>query len=243
MNKFNTQDIIRYVDGEMDTEERKSFEAEILLDLELKTETKLYQSVKATLKADLGSDAKDQAFKANLKEINQKHFAKNQKKTGAKIIAFSKVWYAAAVLVIGLLIWAPWNTNLYDKYADTQMVSFAERGNNDTQNLQQATDAFNAGKYTDATNILAPLLEKKPEDDMLRFYFAVAELENNKVAVARENLSEVYAGESVFKYDAAFYIALSYLKQKNKEECKVWLAKIPADTDVYAKAQKLLKDL
>ena len=53
----------------------------------------------------------------------------------------------------------------------------------------------------------------------------------------------LYSRVSLFKYDAAFYMALSYLKEKNKPGCKEWLNKIPADAGPYSNAQELLKKL
>ena len=64
-----------------------------------------------------------------------------------------------------------------------------------------------------------------------------------RIENARKELMIVYNGVSSFKYDAAFYLALSYLKEKNKADCKNWLNKIPADAGIYNKAQELLKKI
>ncbi len=50
-------------------------------------------------------------------------------------------------------------------------------------------------------------------------------------------------GESAFKYEAAFYEALSFLKEKDNGTAKDWLEKIPADAPNYKKAQELMKKL
>ncbi|HTN21075.1 MAG TPA: hypothetical protein VL125_11395 [Pelobium sp.] len=239
MDKFSKQDVINYADGEMEASTIKSFEEALREDADLRAELKLYQSVKGTLKSNLAPDKADAEFKATLKQFNQQHF----KKPKAKIIAFSKIWYAAAVLVIGLLIWAPWNKNLYNQYADTEMISFAERGNNDQADLQNATDAFNERNFEEVKKILNPLVQQDSTNDLLRFYLGVAQLETDSVIIARTNLIKVATKESLLKYDATFYVALSYLKEKNKEQCKVWLHKIPKDAAVYSKAQELLNKL
>jgi len=238
MDKFSKQDVINYADGEMEAGIIKSFEEALHVDVDLQAALKLYQSVRGTLKSHLATDSADAEFKATLKQFNQQHF----KKPKAKIIVFSKIWYVAAVLIIGLLVWAPWNKNLYSKYADTEMVSFAERGSNDQADLQQATDAFNEGKFKEVEQILTPLVHQDPNNDLFRFYLGVAQLETNSITVARANLVKVANKQSLLKYDATFYVALSYLKEKNKEQCKVWLNKIPKDASVYDKAQELLKE-
>lgn len=243
MDKFSKQDVISYADGEMEASEIEAFEIALRDDADLQAELKLYKSVKGTLKSKLAPNQADTEFKETLKQLTQQHFNSAGAKPTAKIFAFSKIWYAAAILVIGLLVWAPWNKNLYNQYADTEMISFAERGNNDQADLQSATDAFNAGKFEEAEKILAPLVTEDPANDMLRYYLGVAQLEEGSVETARKNLSIVAAKESLLKYDATFYMALSYLKDKNKDECKVWLNKIPEDASSYDKAQELLKDL
>ncbi len=243
MDKFSKQDVINYADGEMETSEIMAFETALSEDTELQSELKLYQSVRGTLKSNLAPDYTDAEFKATLNQFTKQHFNNTKAKPTAKIIAFSKIWYAAAILVIGLMVWAPWNKNLYNKYADTEMISFAERGNNDQADLQSATDAFNAGKFEEVEKILTPIVKADPANDMLRYYLGVAQLESDSLNIARENLSIVAAKESLLKYDATFYMALSFLKEKNKDECKVWLKKIPKDAANYDRAQELLKDL
>ncbi len=244
MNKFSKQDVINYEDGEMETNDILEFEEALRQHPDLQADLKLYRNIKGTLKPNLAADESDLAFKAILKQFKSQHF-KKQKPT-AKIIAFSKIWYAAAVLIIGLLVWAPWNKNLYNKYGDTEMISFAERGSNDQTAQQGATDAFNAENYNEAKELLTAIVAKEPNNDMFRYYLGVAQLKadtDNDLDAARANLTTVAAKESLLKYDAMFFIALSYLKEKNKVASKTWLNKIPQDANVYDKAQELLKDL
>ncbi len=245
MNKFSEQDVINYEDGQMEANELKAFEEALRQDIALQADLKLYKSIKGTLQSELAPDKEDAEFKANLSQFTQEHFKQKTAKPTAKIIAFSKIWYAAAVLVIGLLVWAPWNNNLYSKYNDTEMVSFAERGNNTETLLLEATDAYNSEQYSKAEAILSTLVEEDPKNDMLRFYLGVAQLKSDieDVSMVRSNLLIVANNHSLLKYDATFFMALSYLKEKNKEECIVWLNKIPQDAGVYDKAQELLKKL
>lgn len=246
MNKFSEKDVINYADGQMDADEAKAFEEALVHDHDLQASLKLYKSVRGTLKPALAPDKADDEFKATLTQFTQEHFKqKHNNKPKAKIIAFNKVWYAAAVLVIGLLVWAPWNKNLYNDYADTEMISFAERGNDTQTELLKATEAFNSEKYTEAKEILSPLVDQDPDNDMLRYYLGVAQLKSNEtdIKISRSNLLIVANKHSLLKHDAAYFIALSYLKQKDKEQCKVWLKKIPKDAGIYDKAQELLKKI
>jgi hypothetical protein len=241
MSKFDIKDIIRFVDGEMEGEERSSFEQELLLDTDLKKDFDLYMDVHSSLKIKFSTNQNDGAFKANLKQLNNQYFQKA--KTPSKIISLKKYWYAAAIVIIGLFLWAPWNQDVYQKYGETNMVSVAERGENDQQLLQEATEAFNKKDFKQAKEKLEVLVAENIEDDMLKFYYGVSLLETNESTLGRKNLEDVFAGESLFKDDAAFYIALSYLKEKDKEQAKEWLLKIDKDADVYEKTIVLLKQL
>lgn len=241
MSKFSTQDIIRFLEGEMEEQERQLFVDELAINKSLQEDLKQYKDISSTLKYSLAPDEGDKAFQSNIKTINRAYFSKRDKKI--KILALQKYWYAAAVLLIALLVWAPWNTNLYEQYSATQMVSVAERGDNDQQLLIDATDEFNKENFAEAREKLRILVAQKPDDDMLKFYYGVALLETNEVELAKENFNKVFNGESIFKYDAAFYNALSYLKENNKDKAKEWLLKIDKGSEIYEKAEELLSKL
>ncbi|HEX7365993.1 MAG TPA: hypothetical protein VF273_02800, partial [Pelobium sp.] len=166
MNKFSEKDVINYAEGHMQPDEAHAFEEALANDFALQADLKLYQSVTNTLQTEIAPNKTDIEFKTTLNKFTQAHFKQKKSKPKAKIIAFGKIWYAAAILVIGLLIWAPWNKNLYTKYSKTEMVSFAERGNNTQTDLLKATEAFNAENYNEAKELLAPLVEKDTTNDM-----------------------------------------------------------------------------
>jgi hypothetical protein len=60
---------------------------------------------------------------------------------------------------------------------------------------------------------------------------------------AEKIFTALYNGQSAFKYEAAFYLAVTYLKDGNKAASREWLQKIPADATNYGKAQELLRKL
>ena len=60
---------------------------------------------------------------------------------------------------------------------------------------------------------------------------------------SRKDLERVFNGESIFQYEAAFYIALGYAEEKNRKMAEEWLKKIPAGTNASERATQLLKKL
>jgi predicted Zn-dependent protease len=118
-----------------------------------------------------------------------------------------------------------------------------ERGPGVDSLLREATDHFNDKKFGEAAPLFEKILKDGPQNSLVQFYYAVALLESGQTDKSRFQLIELYEGNSLFKYDAAFYMALSYLKEKNNDACKEWLKKIPDGAGRYARAQELMKEL
>ncbi len=247
MKEFDYDMINRYLDGEMNAEELKAFETAMLQDDDLKNEVKLLNDVNTTLKIKLHPDENEMALRNSLQEMNAEFFA--TKTVQAKIVPLNRRrWMTAiaAVLVVGLMVtvWQPWKKeDLYKQYAAIQMPGIAERGAAADSLLKQAVENFNNKKFAEAIPVFETVLKDSSENSFVKYYYAIALLQNEQTDKARAQLTELYNGASLFKYDAAFYMALSYLKEKDKAACKEWLNKIPADAGPYSKAQELLKKL
>jgi hypothetical protein len=247
MSALDYEKISRYVDGEMTGDELDAFEQLLLLDNELKKEVDQYREVNDTLKSKLFPDNDELAFRQTLEGFQQEYF-----KRQTKVIPIDKhrrkymKWIAAAAavaIIVVMATWWPWKADLYQEYAPIKMASVALRGTKSDTLLQKATEKFNRKEYADAIPLLESLKQIEPENAYNRFYFAIALLESNQIARSRQEFNALYQGTSLFRYDAAFYIGLSYLKEKDERNCKEWLMKIPSDADIYSKAQSLLKRL
>jgi hypothetical protein len=247
MKEFDYDMINRYLDGEMNAEELETFEAAMLQDSDLKNEVELLKDVNTTLKIKLYPGEKEMALLSSLNEMNAEFFF--NKTTQAKIIPLSRrrwVTAVAAVFIMALVltVWQPWKKeDLYKQYAAIQMPGIAERGTAADSLLKAAIENFNNKKFAAAIPSFETVLKDSTQNSFVQYYYAIALLQNGDAEKSRTQLTELYNGASLFKYDAAFYIALSYLKEKNKTACKDWLNKIPADAGPYSKAQELLKKL
>jgi hypothetical protein len=149
----------------------------------------------------------------------------------------------AAVLIAVVFIWQFMQPDLFEKYAEIKMITQAERGAPEDEQLMNGVTAFNAKDYTWAAEILAQVSQKDTANSFVSFYYGVSLLQTNRITEARTIFVQLYAGQSAFKYEAAFYQALTFLKEENKAVCKEWLLKIPADALNYSKTQELLKKL
>jgi thioredoxin-like negative regulator of GroEL len=165
----------------------------------------------------------------------------------AKVISFKRYLRGAvavaAILIAVIVIWQPWKPGLFKEFSETSMAAPAERGSSADDLLQQAADAFNKKDFASAASQLQQVKQQDTANSFVNFYYGVSLLQTDRLREAREIFNQLYAGESAFKFEAAFYQALGYLKEDNKNLCREWLQKIPADAPNYNKAQDLLKEL
>jgi len=250
MKEFDHDMIDRYLEGEMNEAERMAFEAQMQEDPDLKNTVELYRDVNQTLKTKLHPGEKESALRNTVSEMRGDFFSEEtiEDRPTVKVVRFNRSrWIAAvAAVFIGVVmfVWAPWKTqDLYQQYADIQMPTFVERGTPTNVLLSRATAAFNDKKFAEAIPDFEELLKNDPKNSFVQLYYAIALLESGKTDRSRQQLTELYNGTSLFKYDAAYYMAMSYLKEKNNSASKDWLNKIPADAGLYEKAQGLLKKL
>lgn len=240
---YSINDIARYAEGDMNAEERQAFDQELATNASLQEQLSLYREVHASLKQHFYKDDQQVQLENTLQRVRGEFFRSASKP--AKVVSINRyLRYAvgiAAVFLITLFVWKPWQKDLFGEYADTRMINPAERGATTDSLLQQAAIAFNKDDFKTASDLLEKAVNIHPEDAFSNFYYGVALLRAGETIKSQMVLGVIYDGESVFKYEAAFFIALAYLKDEDKVQCREWLRKIPADAPNYAKAQELLK--
>ncbi len=247
MKEFDYDMINRYLEGEMNAEELKAFELQMQQDADMQNEVELTRDVFSTLKIKLQPGENEKKLRYSLQEINSEFFSKKSKQ--AKIVSVNRrrwMTAVAAIFIMALLltVWQPWKKeDLYQQYAALQMPAVAERGTTTDNLLKSAVENFNDKKFEKAIPAFEEVLKDSNQNTFVQYYYSIALLQNNQIEKSRALLAQLYNGVSLFKYDAAFYMALSYLKEKNKPVCKEWLNKIPADAGPYNKAQELFKKL
>ena len=240
MANYDKAYIIRYIEGGLAPAEQQQFEAALQNDPALAAELAQARDVMDTLRQRLPHDDTAAALRGTLQQLNREHF-----KPAAKIVSFKR-YYAgiaavAAIAILAVVLW-PRGDDM-DRWGNTQMLTSSERGDNADTILQQAAVYFNNNQFDKALPLLQKAVAGDSSSSMALFYRGVAQLHTHAVDAGRQDLERVYAGESVFRYEAAFYIALSYVQQKNTTAAKEWLQKIPAGTAVSEKAIQLGKKL
>jgi predicted Zn-dependent protease len=245
MSTFNYDDIARYAEGEMEAGERLSFEEVLAIDTSMQQKLALYREVHASLQQHFSKDEQQEQLQHSLEEMRSEFFKGATKP--AKVVSFRRyfrvITAAAAIVIAVLFIWEPWRSDLYGEYSTTQMVAPVERGENTETLLQEAAVAFNKKDFSTAASLLQTVVQQQPDNSFAQFFYGVALMQTNQLAEARAVFDRIFQGTSVFKYEAAFYQALTYLKEDNRPACRQWLQKIPVNAVNYNKAQSLLKKL
>lgn len=240
MNDIDYELIAHYFSGQMTEEELAAFESRRQADPEFREMVATWSDVSDTLRQSLQADPKRDEL---VETLQSNRYMFKEKTKVVSIRRFMEAAASVAVLIATIMYWSPWKKDLYQQYAIEEMISPAERGSTKDSLAQQAAEQFNQRHYKQAIVTLDKLLAQQPGDAYSRYYRGLSYLEDGQPALARPDLEAIFNGESVFKYDGAFFIALSYLKEKNTEKCKEWLLKIPASAENYDKAQELLNDL
>jgi len=229
----------RYVEGDMDEAERKRFEFRMQEELDLQQHLKDYTDVHQSLRIYLLNDPVEELFR----DIPI-HFGKSYAVEANKSVATKPLlrWLSGtvALLLTGLMIWAPWRQNLYDDYSGNSEMMIAEKGVERADHIERAAALYNNKEYAEAAQLLAASYQSSPENPVTAFYYGKTLIEINQIQKSRSVLIPVYKGTSDFRYDAAYAIALSYLKEKNQSEARIWLLKIPAATAHAEQARSLL---
>ncbi|SHM68944.1 hypothetical protein SAMN05444266_1106 [Chitinophaga jiangningensis] len=241
MTGYNNEDIIRYADGEMDATEAARFEATMQQDPALAAALRHYREVKAILAQRLPPDAQLDALKATLKQQRSRYF-----NTPSKVVSIRKYLIgaaaAAAILIAVLVIRHSPEKDFLQQYSTTMEVS-AERGNNNDTLLLRAASLFNHKAYTQAVSLLDSCLQTDSTNAQALYYRGLAGIYTTSPAQGIADLEKTFAGESVFKYDAAFYLAVHYAQRHQTDSAASWINKIPAEAAAYEKAQTLKKQL
>ena len=253
--------IEQFLKNEMLPDEHAAFVKQIEVDATLAEDVELYRNILNSLKNNAAAKEGKAAFLQTLGNNKQKITAQP---TQAKAIKFyeSKVFVIGAIAVaasiLAFILLSPvFNKtsnvqDLYAQYAIHETISPATRATNtDSTEAQKNYDSlfavmqsfYNNKQYSKALPLLEDYTKKNVNDAEFIIATGVCYLETNQYNKADSVFKTVASTETVFKYKAIWYTALTSLKQSNIAQCKKSLQEIPAEANEYNNAQRLLKEL
>ena len=264
MSTYTNEDIVRYVEDEMSLEEKQKMEEDLRSDAALAEGVALYRQLKGTLEQRLPADEGAAALRRTLGDMRGGYFSGSGGSGGgsidtgfhsgdnnggsAKVVKMKTRFpgYIAGMAAAAVILFAVvmlWPSDYMDKYGKTQMVSVTERGEGNDTLMEKASEYFNAGAFDKALPLLDQAYKADTTNQTALFYRGVARLHTGATDEARQDLQAVFAGTSLFRHEAAFYMALSYAQKGDKTTARSWIERITAGAPGADKAAGLRKKL
>lgn len=242
MPDTNFENIELYLNNELSADERKEFETKLETDKQLQEQLQTYKEINNILIRRIDALENEQDLRKILSRKQAEYFT-----TEPKVVPINKHrntrWLytaVAAAAILILLLWSPWQQNILSNYGHVKMTNPTVRGNGQNHRMTDAARLFNNGKYKDAFPLLDSAVHADPANAQHLFYRGVTLLHLKEETKAQQDLKAVFDGQSIYQYEAAYFMAISYLKKGHKDSCRIWLQKIPKDAAIYHSANKLL---
>jgi len=259
MKDFNAdmQQIEKFLDGKMTSEERLEFEKKVSNDESLKMMmtdmSALIEGIKTSAEQTSKQEKLDRLkFFAEINDIER--MSEFDEEGQAKIVPFyRKPWIlsaAASILLVMVLAGyfmrtqTPSHEKLYLSYFEPfdNPGSGVVRGDSKITLKTRAYGAYDNGQYQEAAKLFEQLIADK-DDAIARLCLGNAYMAQNEFAKAEKNFTEMLRKHTELITQAKWYLALTYLKENKMERAKSVLWEISKSSTYGEKAQKLLSQL
>ncbi|PUZ24772.1 hypothetical protein DCC81_10565 [Chitinophaga parva] len=226
LQKADYLEIDRYLNGLMTTDELIAFEIRV--------------KESEALRAALARQQAKQLAHRSAFEKRTMHRPKEPDRRNDRLMPRLMLTIAVGACVVAMLLFiSPWKKNIYLQFSSKEMPL----PDSATPLQQQAAHAFNRRHFEAAITLLDQQLAQQPTDTLSMLHKGISLMEVGKVTDARAVLEKIANGQSDQRYEAAFYVALTYEQQHDRPNAMVWLAKIPEGSSSYEKAQQMMREI
>ncbi|MBO9728049.1 MAG: tetratricopeptide repeat protein [Chitinophaga sp.] len=241
-NSLSENDLLdtdRFLSGQMNEADRKAFTSRLQTEAVLNQQVKRFDAIRQLLAQKICIDTnRDELQHLLFTHRNAWYTLKDNYTTPIRNYVILTALIAAGMAI--LLYISPWRKNIYRQFASTEM----QIPDIDSVRVpEEAIKQFNRGHFNEAVVLLDHTLTTNPGNLYARYYRGVALIDQNRLEDARKDLLAVYNNSNELRNEASFYLALSYLKEGRKQQCREWLLKIPPGAPNYPKVQKLIEEL
>lgn len=249
-----TQGMIEnYLDGEMDDQEKKSFEKKLGDDAELRKELLLHADINESI-----SDDKKELLRQKLRNIidgciNNESNSRHKQPLTTRIFLSRSILIAASVLFIfsiGSILFIL-NTKKYtpnevfEYYYQPYNPDVVTRSSKEISAVNPALSAYLNGKYDQAADQFKDILVANPDDSMALFYSGIAFIETGEYPRAIDHLRDILNREYYpYYYHAQWYLGMTYLKIEETDKAIDLFHRITEQNKYYAEqAENILTKL
>jgi predicted Zn-dependent protease len=229
-NSYNDQ-VLRYIRGEMESQEQSDFEFQLAQNPDLYSEYRYHQNVRQATALNFQREKKKMLEDLEAKE-------KHQKKR-SKVFIYSGVSTSLAAAVVLLAIVFTGNNNP-KRLADQHFKPFPDyvteryRGprNNGAQKsdedvLNKGMKAYRASSYEKAATFLKQAIEQNQQKALSQFYLGNALIASGKPDKAIDHLKGLKPKlNRDYRQQQQWYLALAYIKSGQAEKAKPLLDKL-----------------
>ncbi len=236
--------IERYLNNELDSQEKEIFEKQISEDKQLAAAINVYKLIDEEMQND---PTQESGTIETIKVLSKKHFQQEK----SPIISINRIFKISAVAasILGLLFVGKWffapdnvsKEELLAMHFSKENISLTERGSNE-DTLYLVEQYFNNNQPQKVLNFIQPYLVNHPDAELEMIETrAFLQLNQSKEAIA--NASVISVGQSSFKYESMLLMAVAYSQLNDWENATNTLRQIPPTAIAYDRAKSFLQDI
>ncbi|MFN0291089.1 hypothetical protein [Pedobacter helvus] len=148
------------------------------------------------------------------------------------------------LVAIGSLAWLSWRPSLYEMYQIDHHFIVANLAEEPALEFKQAASYFKQRNYDAAAQLISRYYLNNVNDLRAAKKYAMVLIANDNLEIGKKVLYPIYTSNDVnSKAEAAYFLALIFLKEGINAESKNWLIKVPKNTIYYSQAQEILAKL
>jgi len=244
-----TEQIEKFLLGQLNQEEYEAFEKALISDQSLREEVSFRKLAIKGTKLSGKNELKDR-----LKKIHNKYESNSKSERQTKKINLWTKWIGVAasftiLITSGLFLF---NNNEFDtqiafeKYYKPAPLRLASRDLNAEKTILQLNEYYNNNEYDKALPFFQKFLAIDSTNSRIRLGAGICHLELNQLNLARTQfLSIIKVRDFRLQFQASWYMALTYLKEGNLEEAQKYLDPIinNSKADHYEHAKEIMDQL
>ncbi len=239
----------QFLRGQLTTEEQSAFDKVLASDPAFAREVKAGELAVEGLKSfHLHQRIQELRKKGQAQQLPDQESPKEENKKVRLISIFRKPLALAAsfalVVVASYFIYLSISSqSLYGRYNQHPSFSVTEMSSSQVYDLSRAEAAFKQGNYDITLSELSSYLSENPTDTLALLFQGICQLELDDYTQAREIFSQIKSGTSDFQSLGEWYLALSFVKEKDFDRARQELENISTNSEKYTQAQQLLNFL
>lgn len=214
-----------YSNGRLDQEYKQAFDRQLHRDPLLQEELELHQAVVGSLRVGQDETNFRDALQKMISDANEE-----KPKIGAVRRMMPVVRWSAAIAAGLALIVAAWHFLLpveFDTGYDFQYKSQSADASERNRDLLRFEQLFNDHQYNEAYPYIEKYVDEEPR---FRLYAGITLMRMTPPELGKAKASfEILDTNMVYKYDARWFIALTYEKQGNWDSCAVVASSLPQE--------------